>query len=84
MHGQVSSVYFGLSPMWVATCILVVTYAVIISEKINRAVVALLGASAMVLVGVMNQEEALKGVETTGSAAADEKPKLRTRRLSGY
>ena len=63
MHGQVSSVYFGLSPMWVATCILVVTYAVIMSEKINRAVVALLGASAMVLVGVMNQEEALKGVD---------------------
>jgi Na+/H+ antiporter NhaD/arsenite permease-like protein len=63
MHGQVSSVYFGLSPMWVATCILAVTYAVIISEKINRSIVALLGASAMVLVGVMNQEEALKGVD---------------------
>src|SRR3981081_3403703 len=50
---HVSNVYFGLSPMWVATCILLVTYGVIISEKINRSIVALIGAGAMVLVGVM-------------------------------
>jgi Na+/H+ antiporter NhaD/arsenite permease-like protein len=49
--------------MWVATCILLVTYGVIISEKINRSIVALIGAGAMVLVGVMNQDEALKGVD---------------------
>ena len=63
MHEHVSNVYFGLNPMWVATCVLAVTYAVIISEKINRAIVALLGAAVMVVVGVMNQEEALKGVD---------------------
>ena len=33
------------------------------SEKVNRAIVALLGAAVMVLVGVLNQEEALKGVD---------------------
>jgi Na+/H+ antiporter NhaD/arsenite permease-like protein len=58
-----SSVYFGLNPMWVSTGILLVTYAVIISEKINRSIVALLGASMMVVVGVMDQAEALKGVD---------------------
>lgn len=58
-----SSVYFGLNPMWVSTCILLVTYAIIISEKINRSIIALLGAGLMVVVGVMNQEEALKGVD---------------------
>lgn len=63
MAQHVSNVYFGLSPMWVATCILLVTYGVIISEKINRSIVALIGAGAMVLVGVMNQDEALKGVD---------------------
>ncbi len=63
MNGHVSIVYFGLDPMWVATCVLAVTYAVIISEKVNRSIVALLGAAAMVFVGVMNQEEALKGVD---------------------
>jgi Na+/H+ antiporter NhaD/arsenite permease-like protein len=63
MGGHVSQVYFGLNPMWVATALLVITYAVIMSEKVNRAIVALLGATAMVLVGVMGQEEALKGVD---------------------
>jgi Na+/H+ antiporter NhaD/arsenite permease-like protein len=63
MSGAASSVYFGLDPMWVSTCILAVTYAIIISEKINRAIVATVGAGLMVVVGVMNQEEALKGVD---------------------
>jgi Na+/H+ antiporter NhaD/arsenite permease-like protein len=62
MHAA-SNVYFGLNAMWVATALLALTYAIIISEKINRSVVALLGASLMVIVGVMDQEEALKGVD---------------------
>ena len=40
-----------------------VTYAVIISEKINRSIVALLGARLMVLVGVLDQDEAIKGID---------------------
>src|SRR3954452_13840855 len=63
MQAHASNVYFGLNAMWVATSLLAITYAVIISEKINRSIVALLGAAAMVLVGVMDQEEALKGVD---------------------
>ncbi len=58
-----SHVYFGLSPMWVATCILAITYATIMSEKVNRAIVALAGASIMIIVGVLDQEEAIKGVD---------------------
>jgi Na+/H+ antiporter NhaD/arsenite permease-like protein len=58
-----SHVYFGLNAMWVATCLLAVTYAVIMSEKVNRAIVALVGAGVMVLVGVLDQEEALKGID---------------------
>ena len=59
----VSHVFFGLNPMWVSTVILAVTYAVIMSEKVNRAVVALIGAGVMILVGVLDQEEAIKGVD---------------------
>ncbi|HVI14241.1 MAG TPA: ArsB/NhaD family transporter [Pseudolabrys sp.] len=33
------------------------------SEKVNRAIVALIGACVMVIVGVLDQEEALKGVD---------------------
>ena len=40
-----SHVFFGLNPMWVSTCLLALTYAIIMSEKINRAIVAMIGAS---------------------------------------
>ncbi|HEY5215404.1 MAG TPA: ArsB/NhaD family transporter [Pseudolabrys sp.] len=59
----VPHVYFGLNPMWVSTCILAITYATIMSEKVNRAIVALLGAGVMILVGVLDQDEAIKGVD---------------------
>ncbi len=59
----VSHVYFGLNPMWVSTCILAITYATIMSERVNRAVVALVGAGAMVLIGVLDQEEAIHGID---------------------
>ena len=49
--------------MWVSTCILAVTYAIIMSEKVNRAIVALIGAGVMILVGVLDQEEAIKGID---------------------
>ena len=62
-HEAASHVYFGFSPMWVATCILAITYAVIMSEKVNRAIVALAGAGVMIIVGVLNQEEAIKGID---------------------
>jgi Na+/H+ antiporter NhaD/arsenite permease-like protein len=64
MAGHAAShVYFGLDPMWVSTVILAVTYAVIISEKINRSIVALVGAGLMIIVGVLTQDEAIKGVD---------------------
>jgi Na+/H+ antiporter NhaD/arsenite permease-like protein len=65
MHaaGFTPHVFFGLDPMAVSTVILCVTYAVIIWDKLNRAIVALLGATVMVFVGVLDQVEALKGVD---------------------
>ncbi len=62
-HTFVPHVFFGLDPMWVSTILLAVTYGVIISEKVNRAIVALVGAGLMIVVGALNQEEALKGVD---------------------
>jgi Na+/H+ antiporter NhaD/arsenite permease-like protein len=58
-----SHVYFGLNAMWVSTALLAITYATIMSEKVNRAIVALIGASVMVVVGVLDQEEAFKGID---------------------
>ncbi|MCY0988589.1 ArsB/NhaD family transporter [Nannocystis sp. ILAH1] len=56
-------VIFGLDPLWLATALLVLTYAAIMSEKINRAVVALLGAGLMISLGVLTQEQAIHGVD---------------------
>ena len=46
MHGEpasVSHVIFGLPPLLVSLAIFVATYAIVISEKLNRAVIAALG-----------------------------------------
>lgn len=54
---------FGFDPMWVATAVLLVTYAVIVTETINRAIIALLGGCVMIAVGVVDQAEAFRGVD---------------------
>jgi Na+/H+ antiporter NhaD/arsenite permease-like protein len=58
-----SRVIFGLDPLWVSTALLLATYAVIMTEKVNRAVVALLAAGLMICLGVINQEAAIRGVD---------------------
>lgn len=69
MHGSgaggefVPNVFLGLDPMWTATVVLVVVYGIIISERVNRAIIALVGAGAMILVGVLDQNEAIKGID---------------------
>jgi Na+/H+ antiporter NhaD/arsenite permease-like protein len=62
-HAFTPQIFFGLDAMAVTTVILVLTYAVIIWDKLNRAIVALLGASAMVIIGALDQTEALKGID---------------------
>jgi len=49
--------------MLVSTVILCITYGVIIWDKLNRAIVALLGASVMIFVGALDQDEAVKGID---------------------
>ena len=62
-HAAVIHTIFGINPMWLATIIFVLTYAVIISERINRAIVALLGGGLMILCGIMTQEAAIRGID---------------------
>lgn len=46
-----------------AIAIFILAYAIIISEKIHRTVVALSGAVLMILLGVLHQEQAIEGVD---------------------
>ncbi len=48
-----------MSDLTVATIIFVATYAVIISERLERAVVALTGAGLMIAFGVLDQHQAI-------------------------
>ncbi|MGE5505381.1 MAG: ArsB/NhaD family transporter [Actinomycetota bacterium] len=63
MEAWVPRVPFGLDPLWVATGLLVATYAVIMSEKVNRALAALIGAGLMIVVGILNQKAAVDGID---------------------
>lgn len=47
----------------IASLVFAGVYGVLIWDKINRAVVALLGACVLVLFGVLNQEQAIHGVD---------------------
>ena len=54
---------WGLNPQIVATAIVVVCYLILFSEKLNRAVVALLGATIMIFSGILTQHTALQGID---------------------
>jgi Na+/H+ antiporter NhaD/arsenite permease-like protein len=49
------------SPLLISTVVLVATYAAIMSERVNRAIVALIGAAVMILTGVIDQRQAIAG-----------------------
>lgn len=52
-----------MTAMWTAVAVLAATYAAVMSEKVNRSIVALLGALMMVVLGILSQEEAVEGVD---------------------
>ncbi len=54
---------FGFDPMWVSVVVLAVTYAAIIAGRLNRAVVALIGSSIVVIIGALDQGEAVRGID---------------------
>ena len=56
-------VVFGWDPLWVSAILFVITYLVIVTETINRAIVSGLGAALMISLGVLNQEQAIAGVD---------------------
>ena len=48
--------------MWVSAAVLALTYAVVISGRLNRAVVALIGATFIIVIGALDQNAAISGV----------------------
>lgn len=54
---------FGLSPVWIAGGLFILTYVLIISERLNRAIIAMLAAVLMIISGVLTQQSAMQGVD---------------------
>jgi len=64
MHGESGAqVLFGWNAAWVASLLFASVYALIIAEKLNRAILALLGAAMLILCGVLTQEAAFRGID---------------------
>ena len=62
-HLSESSVLLGIDPLLLSTIILVLTYGVLLSEKLHRTVVALIGAGLMIITGIITQEQAFAGID---------------------
>src|SRR5258708_39113358 len=56
-------VIFGLNLIWVAAVLLALTYVLIVPERLNRSIIALLGGGLMIVSGVLSQEEAIAGID---------------------
>lgn len=56
-------VIFSLDPLWLSTSILVCSYALLLSDKVNRTVIALIGAALVIVSGTISQNEAIAGID---------------------
>jgi len=63
MAPDTNTVLFGLDPLWLSTGLLIVSYIVLLSERYNRTVVALLGAGLMIIMGVISQKQAIQAID---------------------
>jgi len=56
-------VIFGIDAAWFAGSLFILTYLLIITERLNRAVIAMMAAALMIISGVLTQEAAVRGVD---------------------
>ncbi|MFC2046374.1 SLC13 family permease, partial [Chloroflexota bacterium] len=52
-----------MNSVWLAGGIFLITYALIVTERVHRTVSALLGGVAVILLGVLSQEEAFQAID---------------------
>jgi Na+/H+ antiporter NhaD/arsenite permease-like protein len=52
-----------MNPMWLAGGVFLITYALIVTERVHRTLAALLGGLVMILLGVVGQEQAFEAVD---------------------
>ncbi len=56
-----SATILGLDPFWLSTALLFIAYAVLVIDRLNRSIVALLAGGLMVACGIVDQDQAIAG-----------------------
>lgn len=62
-HVDKMAVVFGWDPQWFAGILFVLSYLLIMSDRINRAIVSLSAAGLIILGGVLTQDAAIDGID---------------------
>ena len=52
-----------MNPVWLAGGVFLITYALIVTERIHRTIAALLGGVAIILIGVLEQDQAFQSID---------------------
>ena len=52
-----------MNQVWLAGGIFLITYALIVTERVHRTIAALIGGVAIILVGVLNQDQAFHSID---------------------
>jgi Na+/H+ antiporter NhaD/arsenite permease-like protein len=63
MHPASPGIFLDLNPLWLSSGIFLATYALLISERVNRTVAVMFGAGLMIISGIINQDDAFDGVD---------------------
>jgi Na+/H+ antiporter NhaD/arsenite permease-like protein len=63
MTANLPHLLFGLSPTWLSVLVLALTYAAVVAGRFNRAIVALFGAVLVIVLGALDQAEAIRGID---------------------
>src|SRR5207244_5338897 len=54
---------FGADPFWVSIAVFALSYLLVIADRINRSIIALLGGGVMIVSGVLSQDGAIRGID---------------------
>jgi len=57
-----TEIVFG-TKFWIATAIFILVYGLIVTEKIHKTILAIVGASTMIVLGILTQEDAFHSPE---------------------
>ena len=52
-----------MNPTWFAGGIFLITYALIVSDRVHRTIAALMGGLTIILVGVLDQDQAFHAID---------------------